>query len=117
MKTKKEIVQNSYTVSNFSGDGLATFNQWTEKSQNMRFSECNRCGDCLPVCPEKIEIPKIFRIYEQYNSYGMTETARYKYRKLEKNVTDCTLCNKCALICHSAVNLPSILREIDKVLS
>jgi predicted aldo/keto reductase-like oxidoreductase len=117
MRSTAEILRNSTVISEFGGDELATFNQWTRKAEKMRFSKCNRCGDCLHVCPQRIEIPKIIRLFEQFACFGMTETARHKYGKLENSAVNCTACHECERVCHLHLNLPSVLAHAHRCLT
>jgi uncharacterized protein len=54
-------------------------------------SKCTECGDCLPLCPEKLEIPKLlFRTHERlfdrtaWLKGKLFDLARVFFRILEK---------------------------------
>lgn len=99
MATSEELVRNVKAVEGVNDEMLPEFEKWTGTVAAMDRGECTRCGACLDKCPVGINIPKVFRVYDQQRFFGMDTVARYRYSELERNAADCTECRKCQEVC------------------
>jgi uncharacterized protein len=99
MATSDELRRNVKAVEGVGGGMMPEFLHWQSEARRMAAGECTRCGECLDVCPEGIEIPKIFRLHDQKRFFGMEDVARYRYSELERHASCCQRCGKCQEAC------------------
>jgi predicted aldo/keto reductase-like oxidoreductase len=99
MSTSEELWQNVAAVEDVDDADVDTFNDWTARVRALDAGPCTRCGACLGACPEQIEIPKVFRQYDQYRYFGMTGVAQYRYSELAVTAAACNQCRKCQEVC------------------
>ncbi len=75
--------------------------------------DCLRCGYCLSVCPQGIQIPQVFHAVYAYRHY-MEETRHVGleiYRSLEVSPEECTECEACVEECPAGIPIPQRLKE------
>lgn len=99
MANVREVMANVLAVEGVDDQQLPEFLHWTKLAEQMNKGECTRCGACLGVCPEGIEIPKILRLHDQQRFFGMERFARQKYSMLDIDASACTRCRKCQEVC------------------
>lgn len=110
MSTLAELEANVAAASG-AGDDAAQANRWMQQVETLAQSECTRCGKCLGVCPEGIEIPKVFRLFDQARRFGMHGVARFKYRVMETDASACRECGRCQVVCPESFDIASLLRD------
>jgi uncharacterized protein len=93
------------------------FFDWSQKVEAASRGDCTRCGACLDVCPERIEIPKVMRLHDQMRFFGMSGVARYKYSLMDVNAAACSECRKCQEVCPEDFDIAAHLRAADRALS
>ena len=78
-----------------------------------RTVKCTGCNYCLDVCPGKIHISELIKIY---NEYMLSHISRGEFNKLAldkiKGVTDCTKCGACEGVCPQKINIREITNKI-----
>lgn len=79
---------------------------------------CTKCGYCLP-CPNGVEIPKVFEIFNKgvmLNNWG---SARFQYSKLDPNerADNCLICLECESQCPQQIEISDWLAYVDTVLA
>jgi predicted aldo/keto reductase-like oxidoreductase len=99
MRSTDELVSNVFAVDGVDDDQGSQFDEWTQRIEEINQGECTRCGECVDVCPEGIEIPKVMRLHDQKRFFGMNGVARYNYSAMEINASACTRCRKCTDVC------------------
>jgi predicted aldo/keto reductase-like oxidoreductase len=70
---------------------------------------CTACEYCLP-CPYGVEIPRVFKIYNEAVAYDAWDQARWRYNnqvKAEHRADNCVACGECEAAC------PQNIRIID----
>lgn len=72
---------------------------------------CTACGYCMP-CPAGLNIPEIFRLYNQTGS-GDAGNAASVYEKLEKHAGDCLKCRKCEKDCPQHIEIHEVMTQAD----
>lgn len=108
------LIQNWNAVRDLSEKDQETCENWTNRVAQIDLGECTRCGSCLDCCPQKIEIPKIMRLFDQQRFFGMDGMARYKYSQIEVRASACEACGKCDGICPEGLNIPEMLKQAHK---
>lgn len=117
MRSTDELVENVFAVEGVNDQQISEFNSWTDQFDEINQSECTRCGECLDICPSGIEIPKVFRLYDQKRFYGMDGTAKYKYDLMDINASNCMHCKKCQDVCPENFDIGKSLSDAHKLLS
>ena len=115
----KQIKENIETFSNFRE---FTLNEEKNASKilNMINSKgivvCDNCGHCKQVCPQGIDIPLIFSIYNKYKLSSLKNRQEIfikDYEKIDKlkTASNCMNCTSC-LKCHQHLDIPNLLKEV-----
>lgn len=77
---------------------------------------CNSCRPCMP-CPEGIDVPRVFEIYNDAFVYDDAETARSIYRSELHQVERCTQCRYCEDRCVKKLPILEWLDEARRLLT
>src|SRR4030042_196204 len=81
----------------------------------LRPISCTACRGCMP-CPQGIDVPRIFEIYNDAVMYGDAATARSIYR-LERHLIDnCNECGACANACGRRIPILDWLKKDRELL-
>jgi uncharacterized protein len=92
--------------------------------ENEKLSElyCTGCSYCLP-CPQKVNIPHIFRMMNYYRIYDIKEYARNGYAEIGVNewvpgtkADACIECGECETKCPQNIQIIDQLKECHEVL-
>ena len=97
---------------------LALIEQVREAYQKLYPISCTNCGYCMP-CVNKIDIPRIFEIYNNAIAYSDTTTARFFYDmvKQEQRADQCQDCGECEEVCPQHIAIPEWLKKAHALLS
>ncbi|MFW5985369.1 MAG: aldo/keto reductase [Halanaerobiaceae bacterium] len=95
--------------------------EMVEENKKLADLYCTGCEYCLP-CPQNVNIPRVFEIYNFHNVYGLTEHARSQYQELLDDEDQfgpraCVECGQCLDKCPQEIEIIEKLKEADKVLS
>ena len=81
--------------------------------------DCTKCKYCLEACPESINIPKLFDLYnsekmldsEGWSAFG---NAYLNYSKLPGSgiASDCNYCESCVEECPQHIDIPEMLEKV-----
>ena len=80
---------------------------------------CTACEYCVAGCPMQINIPAIFKAYNNYLVYGNLQGAKSAYENAIKErgrASACYRCGQCEAQCPQQINIIEKLAEISKVL-
>jgi predicted aldo/keto reductase-like oxidoreductase len=79
-------------------------------------SVCRMCGQCVPTCPRKVDIPNLLRTHMYAAEYGNVHHARHTIDIISegRSIDQCTSCAACSARCVHAVD---IARRIDELKS
>ena len=77
---------------------------------------CTKCRYCMP-CPAGLDIPEIFRIYNDWCLFKNSRRTLGEIDKLEKKPADCVNCKKCMRVCPQRLEIPEIMKKIAAELS
>lgn len=120
MNTLKMLRENLETVNHFHGASAEDFRRMDAildefRSLGDRF--CTMCGYCKE-CPQGVDIPGNFRLYNLAKVYGMTDWARAQYAAQEagKRADACIKCGKCEPKCPNKLPIMEQLAEVTRTL-
>ena len=116
MNTLEMLRENLETVNNFHGanaEDLARMDAILDEFKSLGERFCTMCGYCKD-CPQGVDIPGNFHLYNLDKVYGMTDWARAQYAATEagKRADACTQCGECEPKCPN--NLP-IMEQLEEV--
>jgi predicted aldo/keto reductase-like oxidoreductase len=122
MSTMQQVVENLASADT-SGPGtltteeLALFDQVREVYRKLSPIPCTNCQYCMP-CPNGVNIPRIFEIYNDLTMYGDERTARMLYGWLseEQRANQCIECGQCEELCPQTIPIPEWLKKVHPVL-
>lgn len=124
MSTQEQVEENLNFASQ-SRPGLFTNEDWetVERAraayQELCLVNCTGCNYCQP-CPNEINIPTLFEMYNSGNMYGAIEYIRQQYPVWidEKHRADqCVRCGECETKCPQHLPICDLLADVDAVLA
>ena len=84
--------------------------------------ECTKCKYCLDACPESINIPKIFDLYNNEKMVGnlLWSAFGYSYCNYSKLpgvgiASDCSECGMCVEECPQHIDIPKVMKDVVKI--
>lgn len=79
---------------------------------------CTGCGYCLP-CPNGVNIPEIFTLYNNLVMYDDQLTPRFRYHRFleeKERASVCAQCGECEEKCPQEINIGELMPEAHAVL-
>lgn len=73
---------------------------------------CSGCNHCVEVCPQRINIPKVFSIYNNYKATNNKDLFIKEIKNLEIKPEECIKCEICKRNCK--LPIPELLEQISK---
>jgi len=115
MSTLSQVKENIETASGtdkFSASDIRKLDAVFEKRKKLLNLYCTGCGYCLP-CPNKVNIPRIFRLYNLSGVYGLTGKAKKDYLAMnpEEKVSSCIECGECEKKCPQKIPVREKLKQ------
>jgi len=115
MSTLQQVKENVETASGtdrLSAEDIGKLDAVFEKRKKLLDLYCTGCGYCLP-CPNKVNIPRIFRLYNLSGVYGLTERAKKDYLAMnpEEKVSSCIECGECEKKCPQKISIREKLKQ------
>jgi predicted aldo/keto reductase-like oxidoreductase len=103
MDSIQQIKENAAAADGCEPDSLSVQEEiWISQIRDSRRKlapiPCASCRPCMP-CPEKIDVPRIFEIYNDAFIYDNIETARAIYRNELHHAENCNACRLCENRC------------------
>lgn len=75
---------------------------------------CTKCKYCVDDCPQKINIPEIFSVMNDFTLYRNEESARRRYEQAVKEqgkASDCVSCGSCESHCPQHISIMETLQQ------
>ncbi|MBM7871075.1 putative aldo/keto reductase-like oxidoreductase [Clostridium pascui] len=85
---------------------------------NLIKINCTKCGYCMP-CPQGVDIPLNFSIYNDRHIYNDLKSSLKKYKDLHENkkASSCIECGKCQPLCPQNLPIIDTLKKLHGELS
>ena len=120
MHTLEMLRENLETANNFHGAHAEDFRRMDailDEFHALGEKFCTMCGYCKE-CPQGVDIPGLFHLYNLGKVYGMTDWARAQYaaQAADKRAEACTRCGKCELKCPNNLPIMEQLAEVSRTL-
>lgn len=126
MTTMQHVEENLATCAGeaaLTQEDLSAINEHLKRLKKMADLYCTGCKYCLP-CPEEIDIPRIFAMYNQGRVYGLWDHAQRQYRRLRKiaprwgqPADACADCGECEEKCPQDLPVREQLKEAHEALT
>jgi len=117
MSTLEQVKQNieyasKYDIGCLTAEELELVEKVAQKYNELRKVNCTECKYCMP-CPQGIDIPWNFSIYNQASMYNMFEEMKNDYLKKEKErAENCIECGACETKCPQNLPIRDLLKEV-----
>ena len=116
MSNMEQMIDNVDTMSHFEpliDSEYAVIEKAVEAYKTKDTVPCTGCRYCMD-CPFGVDIPKMFKLYNQYAVDKNKEAykAAYMATMESERVDHCTACGRCALHCPQAIKIPKQLAMI-----
>jgi predicted aldo/keto reductase-like oxidoreductase len=120
MSTMQQVVENVASADRsgpgtLTADELVLIGEVREAYRDSNPIPCTACGYCQP-CPNGVDIPTIFQIYNEAIIYNDPRRGRGRYRgpdglKEEQRADQCIECNECVEACPQKIPIPDWLKR------
>jgi len=105
-----------------SPDEVEAINGIMKENEKLSDLYCTGCGYCLP-CPQKVNIPQIFKMMNYYRIYDIKDYARNGYAEIGVNIwvpgtkaDACIECGECETKCPQKIQIIDQLKDCLDVL-
>jgi len=121
MSTMSQVEENTATASREGALTPAEIKAIAEHLERLKKAAdlyCSGCGYCKP-CPNGVDIPLVFRLYNEARVYGMWDNAKgsYSWHRTEKKTAEfCEECKTCLEKCPQKIPIPDRLKEAHAAL-
>jgi predicted aldo/keto reductase-like oxidoreductase len=123
MSSMEQVVENVALADSarpgvLSPEELAVIDRAREAYKGLGPIPCTDCRYCMP-CSSGVEIPEIFRVYNEAMIYEDAREARWLYGRLkvEQRADQCTKCRECAEVCPQEIDIPDWLEKVHTFLA
>lgn len=122
MSDMEQLLDNTGYMKEFaplSEEELNTVNRVRKILEEIKRVECTACSYCTEGCPAKINIPKLFSVYNDYLTYGNKKGAAARYSSIVKEsgkASECIGCEQCSDICPQHLPVPMLLKSVAEAL-
>lgn len=88
-------------------------------SELINFVPCTACRYCCEGCPQSLDIPKLFSLYNEMSNERVPNLLT---KMAAKNLSDaelpsaCVACGKCAKACPQSIEISDVLKEMSALI-
>lgn len=105
-------------IDKLTNEDLAIIDRVRDKYEELCPIPCTKCGYCMP-CPNEVDIPRNFEVYNQGVMYDKPEQARHTYNNFvdeEKRASACIQCRECEEQCPQNITISKWMPLVHEVL-
>ncbi|OKY77489.1 MAG: Aldo/keto reductase family protein [Candidatus Methanohalarchaeum thermophilum] len=120
MSNLRQVRQNieiaeSYKKDEITEEELSSLEKARKKYLAISPVDCTGCNYCMP-CPNEINIPRVFELYNKSEVHGEFEKQKKKYIKLpeKEKPKNCVSCGECKTKCPQDIDIPEKMEEITR---
>jgi hypothetical protein len=98
---------------------METLDKLLEENKRLAELYCTGCAYCMP-CPNEVNIPRNFELYNYYTVYGFEDYAVEQYARLvsrEQDAGQCIECGTCLEECPQHIEIIEQLQEVVNLLA
>ncbi len=115
MSTMEQVKENLALADSAQADSLTVadevlISRVRDAYRKLRPIPCTTCRGCMP-CPQGIDVPRLFELYNDAVIYGDMETAADIYRREKHRIDDCTECGIC--VCGREIPITDWLKKLS----
>jgi len=125
MSTMEQVEEN-LAIADRSGVGVVTeeekklYERAREGYRSLTPVPCTNCRYCQP-CPNKVEIPRVFQIYNDAIMYGDIPSGKFAYNgpfaiAQDQRADKCLECGECLEKCPQKIEIPEWLKKAHEAL-
>ena len=125
MSTMEQVVEDveiagRSRIGAISADELKLYDLAREGYKSLTPILCTSCRYCVP-CPQNVEIPRVFQIYNDATMYDDFRGGRFMYNgdfgiKKDQRADLCTECGECLEKCPQHIEIPDWLKKAHEAL-
>ena len=120
MSTMEQVAENVALADSVEPDSLTVpeellISQVRDAYRTLRPIPCTACRICMP-CPQDIDVPRIFELYNDAAMYGDSGTARSIYRLENHRLDTCNECGTCENACGMKLPILDWLKKARQLL-
>lgn len=126
MSTLTQVEENVQTAADpisLSAEDTAAIDEQLTRLKKMSDLYCSGCAYCQP-CPQEVNIPAIFGLYNMARVYGLWDLGRERYAQLGKvdwmkgkQADACVECGACEEKCPQHLSIREQLNEVHQALT
>jgi predicted aldo/keto reductase-like oxidoreductase len=125
MSTMEQVVENIAIADRsapgmLTAEGLALIERVRGAYRGLSPIPCTGCRYCIP-CPNGVEIPRIFQMYNDSIMYDDVQMGRFRYQAPdilteEQRADQCVECSECMEACPQGIPIPEWLKKAHALL-
>lgn len=117
MSTMEQVKANLALADDAQADSLSVadevlISRVREAYRRLKPIPCTSCRGCMP-CPQGIDVPRLFELYNDAIMFDDMETARAIYRREGHRLDDCIFCGVC--VCGRGIAIMDWLEKLSGV--
>lgn len=121
MTEMEQVVDNVKTFENFepfTEKDYELIDEVLKIREKTRTIPCTSCRYCVEYCPQNLDIPELFSMYNRYMITGSTYGLNEDVRSCEEDrlPASCIGCGACAEHCPQKIEIPSRMGDIDQAI-
>ena len=125
MSAMEQVVENVEIAGrtgagNLSPGELKLYDKVREAYNSLSPVPCTNCRYCVP-CPNNVEIPRIFQLYNDAVMYDDIRTGQFMYNgpfgiPQDQRADNCVECGECLEKCPQNIEIPDWLKKAHEAL-
>ena len=119
MSTMEQLKENIALAESAQADSLTVadevlISRVRDAYRKLRPIPCTICRGCMP-CPQGVDVPRLFELYNDAVMYSDMETARALYQLEKHDIDSCNQCGLCVDACGREIPILDWLKELSGV--